>query len=70
MNTESKPRRRSWAWLLVVPPAMALIGGALTVYVVVKYPDHAIAVNSVAEVPDEHGTMHQHVVNSVTPPLK
>jgi len=71
MNTDRKPHRHgSWAWLLAVPPLMAVIGGALTMYVVVKYPDHAIAVDSRIEVPDEHGNTHQHVVNSVTPPLK
>ncbi|MES1195963.1 MAG: hypothetical protein ABUL58_03370 [Steroidobacter sp.] len=70
INQSSKPHRRgSWAWLLAVPPAMALIGGAVTLYFVVKYPDQAIVVSSNAEVPDEHG-VHQHVVNSVTPPLK
>ncbi len=67
----STPRRYgSWAWLLAVPPLLAVIGGALTLYVVVKYPDQAIVVESKAEVPDEQGRMHQHIVNSVTPPLK
>jgi len=71
MNNERKTHRHgSWAWLLAVPPAMALIGGIITMYVVIKYPDHAIVVESTSEVPDERGNTHQHVVNSVTPPLK
>jgi hypothetical protein len=70
MNTDSKPHRHgSWAWLLAVPPAMALIGGIVTMYLVIKYPDQAIVVDAASEVHDQQGT-HQHVVNSVTPPLK
>ena len=73
MNTDNptKPHRHgSWAWLLVVPPLMAVIGGVITLYFVMKYPDQAIAVDTHTEVRSEQGRLHQHVVNSVTPPLK
>jgi hypothetical protein len=70
-DTTTKPHRHgSWAWLLAVPPLLAVLGGAATMYFVIKYPDQSIVVQSAAEVPDEHGNVHQHVVNSVTPPLK
>lgn len=70
MNTERKPHRYgSWAWLLAVPPALALLGGMVTMYLVVKHPDQTIVVDTTSEVGGSGGT-HQHVVNSVTPPLK
>lgn len=64
----SSHRHGSWAWLLIVPPAFALLGGMITLYFVLRYPDHEVAVEHVTEVSDD--SMHQHVVNSVTPPLK
>jgi hypothetical protein len=69
-NTTKPHRHDSWAWLLAVPPLMAVIGGIITMYFVVKYPDQAIAVDTHTEVSSERRQVHQHVVNSVTPPLK
>lgn len=60
--------RRTALWLLV-PPAMAMIGGFITLFLAMKYPDQAIEVEQVSSVTTESGT-HQHVTNSVTPPLK
>jgi hypothetical protein len=40
--TEPAPRpwyRHAWPWLLIVPPAAAVIGGALTLYLAVTRPD-------------------------------
>ena len=31
--------RHVWPWLLIVPPAAAVIGGALTLYLAVTRPD-------------------------------
>ena len=31
--------RQLWPWLLMVPPAAAVIGGALTLYLAVTRPD-------------------------------
>jgi len=31
--------RQLWPWLLIVPPAAAVIGGALTLYLAVSRPD-------------------------------
>jgi hypothetical protein len=31
--------RHAWPWLLIVPPAAAVIGGALTLYLAVTRPD-------------------------------
>lgn len=74
MNIDRKPvprvhRYGAWAWLLAVPPAIAFIGGMITLYLVLRYPDHELAVERVTEVPVANG-VQQHVVNSVTPPLK
>ena len=70
-DSPSRPHRHgTWAWLLAIPPLMAVIGGVITMYFVVKYPDQAIAVDAPAEVTSQRGQLHQHVVNSVTPPLK
>lgn len=66
-DSSKQHRHGSWAWLLAVPPAMALLGGMVTMYLVVKFPDQAIVVDATNEVRDGHGA---HVVNSVTPPLK
>ena len=41
MTTE-KPRpwyRQAWPWLLIIPPAGAVIGGAITLYLAVTHPD-------------------------------
>ena len=61
--------RRSFAWLLALPPLMAVLGGAITLYIVIRYPDQAIVVEDTV-VHDDQGNVHRHVVNSVTPPLK
>ncbi|MGE3890943.1 MAG: hypothetical protein AB7F79_05010 [Steroidobacteraceae bacterium] len=55
-------------WLLV-PPALAVLGGIITLYLVWRYPDQALAVEPVALVTNDQGE-HQHVINSVTPPLR
>jgi hypothetical protein len=31
--------RQLWPWLLIVPPAAAVVGGALTLYLAVSRPD-------------------------------
>jgi uncharacterized protein len=31
--------RQLWPWLLILPPAAAVIGGALTLYLAVSRPD-------------------------------
>jgi len=67
--TKKVHRHGSWAWLLAVPPALAVIGSMITLFLVLHYPDHEVPVEHVTQVPSENG-VHQHVVNSVTPPLK
>ena len=57
------------AWLLHVPPALAVIGGLITLYIVWQYPDQALPIDPVESVSTQTGA-RQHVVNSVTPPLK
>jgi len=57
------------AWLLLVPPALAVIGGLITLYLVWQYPDQALSIDPVESLSTQTGA-HQHVVNSVTPPLK
>jgi hypothetical protein len=61
---------RSWIpfWLMLLP-MLAVVAGFFTLYLVIRYPDQEIAVDKVTVVKDDRGT-HQHVVNSVTPPLK
>ena len=40
MAPHSKPwYRHLWPWLLIVPPAGAVIGGGITVYLAVTRPD-------------------------------
>ena len=34
--------RHVWPWLLIVPPAAAVIGGALTLYLAITRPDTLI----------------------------
>ena len=37
---ETKPwYRQLWPWLLIVPPAAAVIGGAFTLYLAITRPD-------------------------------
>ena len=55
--------------LLLLPPLLAVIGGFITLYLVVTRPDREITVETVSRIQDGP-TVHQHVVNSVTPPLK
>ena len=39
-DTVPKPwYRHVWPWLLIVPPAAAVIGGSLTLYLAVTRPD-------------------------------
>jgi len=43
--TETTPRpwyRHVWPWLLIVPPAAAVIGGSITLYLAVTRPDTLI----------------------------
>lgn len=67
---DEQPAGRSYApyWLAVLP-ALAVIGGLITLYLALRHPDRPIPVESVTEIHDESGT-HLHVTNSVTPPLK
>lgn len=69
-HSNDSARDRSLAWLLAVPPLMAVLGGMITLYIVIKYPDQAISVDKTTLIQDDHGRIHQHVVNSVNPPLK
>ena len=57
------------AWLLIVPPVLAVIGGFITLYLVWRYPDQALTIEPVETISTETG-VYQHVINSVTPPLK
>jgi len=59
----------AWAWLLAVPPLLAVIGCMITWYFILRYPDQALPVEEVRVTTDD-GSAHQHVVNSVTPPLR
>lgn len=73
MNSIGPPStttQRSWIpyWLALLP-ALAVIAGFVTLYLAMRYPDQALSVEKVSEIHDEHGT-HQHVTNSVTPPLQ
>jgi len=39
-TTSAKPwYRQLWPWLLIIPPAVAVIGGAFTLYLAVTRPD-------------------------------
>ena len=39
-DTTARPwYRQMWPWLLIVPPAAAVIGGSLTLYLAVTRPD-------------------------------
>ena len=67
-STIEKSGKRA-AWLLLVPPALAVIGGLITLYLVWQYPDQALPIDPVESVSTQTG-VRQHVVNSVTPPLK
>jgi hypothetical protein len=60
-------RASTWVWLIAVPPLLAVIGCAITWYFILRYPDHEIPVENV-RITTGSG-VHQHVVNSVTPPL-
>ena len=31
--------RQAWPWLLIIPPAGAVIGGAITLYLAISRPD-------------------------------
>ena len=53
-------------WLL---PALAVIGSFISLYLALAHPDKEIAVDKVTVIHDGN-QVHQHVVNSVTPPLK
>lgn len=64
----SPPRSLAPYWLAVLP-ALAVVGGLITLYLVMRYPDQAISVEPVVEIHDDTGS-HQHVINSVTPPLR
>ncbi len=73
MNSATQTTRKqqhSWIpyWLALLP-ALAVIAGFITLYLAMRNPDQALSVEKVTEVHDEHG-VHQHVTNSVTPPLR
>jgi hypothetical protein len=68
-NHEPKPARSLIPYLLAAGPALAVIAGFLTLYLVLRHPDTEWVVDKVTEIHTEHGT-HQHVTNSVTPPLR
>jgi len=37
---DTKPwYRQLWPWLVFLPPAVAVVGGMTTLYLVIKYPD-------------------------------
>jgi hypothetical protein len=39
-TSNSRPwYRQLWPWLLIVPPAAAVIGGAITLYLAISRPD-------------------------------
>jgi hypothetical protein len=68
-NMNQVSTERSYApYLLAILPALAVVGSMITLYFVLRYPDQVIPVDPVTEIHDESGS-HQHVVNSVTPPL-
>jgi hypothetical protein len=41
--------RQLWPWLLILPPAAAVIGGALTLYLAVTRPDVLVSQDCVQE---------------------
>lgn len=65
---QSVPRSFAPFWLALLP-ALAVIAGFITLYLAMRNPDQALSVDAVSEIHDERGT-HQHVTNSVTPPLR
>lgn len=69
--TASRHRDSSlgWAWLLAVPPLLAVLGGAITLTLALTHPDKVIATEKVSTVRQGDRTQ-VHVTNSVTPPLK
>ena len=70
ISQSSASSQRSWIpyWLALLP-ALAVIAGFVTLYLAMRYPDQALQVEKVSEIHDEQG-VHQHVTNSVTPPLR
>lgn len=68
-SREPEPKRSLIPYLLALGPILAVIGSAATLYLVLRHPDTEWQVDKVTEVHTEQGT-HQHVVNSVTPPLR
>jgi hypothetical protein len=71
MNTsqQTKPPRSIIPYLLMLGPVLVVIASFITLYLVMRYPDTEWKVDKVTEIHTEHGT-HQHVTNSVTPPLR
>jgi hypothetical protein len=41
--------RHLWPWLLMIPPAVAVIGGLLTAYLAVSHPDRLISQDCVRD---------------------
>lgn len=69
MSSVPNSSGRRTLWLLLAPPALAMIGGFITLFIAASHPDQEIKVEKVSTIQTETGT-HQHVTNSVTPPLK
>ncbi len=68
-NSETPPTGRYVPYLLAILPAVACIAGFFTLYLALRNPDQAVVVDKVSEIHDASG-VHQHVTNSVTPPLR
>lgn len=68
-NSRANRPRSLIPYLLMLGPALVVIASFITLYLVLRYPDTEWQVDKVTEVRTEQGT-HQHVVNSVTPPLR
>lgn len=41
--------RQLWPWLLILPPAVAVIGGALTLYLALTRPDTLVSQDCVQD---------------------
>ena len=50
MAPNSKPwYRQLWPWLLIIPPAAAVIGGGITLYLAVTRPDTLVSQDCVRD---------------------
>jgi len=69
MSQSANSKDRFIPVLLFSLPALAVVACLITLYLIIKHPDQEISVQKVTVIRDGD-TVHQHVVNSVTPPLK